>query len=174
MRAGPRRGGGARATDVSIVRWRDTRMPGQLVRVPSILVKACINQRSIVAAACGRLSCLRHVGSPAQVDRPLRHCVPRARSVCGDRAPGPRGHSHPGVPLDLSASAVVRRACAPPPGRGCSTRSEPDGHRQHVAGGTAVHAGRQPADARVAFTAAKRSVFCRPIAPRSFDRYFAL
>jgi len=59
------------------------------------------------------------------------------------------------------------------PSHGCSTCSEPYGHRLHVAGGTAVHAGRQPADDRVAFTPAKHSVFCRPIAPRSSDRYFS-
>jgi hypothetical protein len=161
------------ATDVSIARWRDPRMRPELVPVPSILVKACINQRPLVAAVCGRLSCLQHVGSPTQLDRPLRHCVARARSVCGDRAAA-RGHSDAGVPMGLSASSMVRRARAPRPGHGCSTWSEPYGQRLHGAGGGAVHAGRQPADDRVAFTPAKCSVVCRPIAPRSFDRYFSL
>jgi hypothetical protein len=146
---------------------------GQWVPVPPILVKPCINKRPIVAAVCGGLWCLRHVFSPTQLDRPLRHCVARARSVCGGRAAA-RGHSDPGVPMGLSASSMVRRPRAPWPGHGRGTCSEPYGHRLQVARGTAVHAGRQPADDRVAFTPAKRSVVCGPIAPRGFDRYFSL
>jgi hypothetical protein len=85
----------------------------------------------------------------------------------------------PGGALILVSLWVFRHrpwfaARAPWPGHGCSTCSEPYGHRLPVAGGTAVHAGRQPADDRVAFTPAKRSVVCRPIAPRGFDRYFSL